>query len=92
MAEQFQTTAVRGQGLRGQRPEQVAAEEVKEEDEGHQPMFKSFPIAGHGTADHGSAVHGSAVHGSALQGSAAERNVESPREVPRYDSFKINLF
>ncbi len=54
LAEEAES-AVRGQGFRGQRPEQLeeAQLEEKEEEEGHQPMFKSFPIAG--ASRHGSA-------------------------------------
>jgi len=55
LAEEAES-AVRGQGFRGQRPEQLEEaqlEEKEDEGEGHQPMFKSFPIAG--ASRHGSA-------------------------------------
>ncbi len=66
-AEQQPSLAVRGQGFRGQRPEQLEEEQLeKEEEEGHQPMFKSFPIAG-----------------ASRHGSAPDRNAEITGEVPR---------
>jgi hypothetical protein len=68
LAEEAES-AVRGQGFRGQRPEQLeeAQLEEKEEEEGHQPMFKSFPISG-----------------APRHGSAPDRNAEITGEVPRY--------
>ena len=64
--EQPVASVVQTKNLRGQRP--VLQQEVEEEDEPHQPMFKSFPIASEPRP------------GS----TPARNNVEVAPEVPRY--------